>query len=81
MAKGEEVIALLKKPVRSRNQWWGKDAARFTLSQPHHYGPDTPESTVSKEETLQWRRLLCVWVINPAEDRVDEGEDNVSLVF
>ena len=26
-----------------------------------------PDSTVSKEVTLQWRRLLCVWVINPAE--------------
>ena len=83
VAKGEEVIALLKKPVRSRDHWWGKvkvaDAAGFTLSQPHHYGLDTPESTVSKEETLQWRRLLCVWVINPAEDRVDEGEGSVSL--
>ena len=83
VTKGEEVIALLKKPVRSRAHWWGKvkeaDATGFTLSQPHHYGPATPESTVSTEETLQWRRLLCVWVINPAEDRVDKGEDSVSL--
>ena len=55
------------------------DAPGFTLSQPPRYGPATPESTVSKEETLQWRRLLCVWVINPAEDRVDEGEDSVCL--
>ena len=83
VAKGEEVIALLKKPVRARDHWWGKvkvaDAVGFTLSHAHHYGPCTPESTVSKEETLQWRRLLCVWVLNPAEDRLDEGEDSVSL--
>ena len=83
LAQGEEVIALLKKSLRSRDHWWGKmkvaDAARFTLSQPHHYGRDMPESTVSKEETLQWRRLLCVWVTIPAEDRVDTGEDSVSL--
>ena len=76
VAKGEEVIALLKKPVRARDHWWGKvkvaDAAGFTLIQPHHCGPCTPESTLSKEETLQWRRLLCVWALNPAEDRLDE---------
>ena len=83
VANRKEPIALLKKPGRSGDHWWEEvkvaDTAGFTLSQPYHYGPATPESTVSKEGVLQWRRLWCVWVLNLEEDRLQEGVDSVSL--